>query len=75
MINVEVGKTAHVFNMLQKLDFAELVSVTAGEFDIIVRVTVDSLEELFYKTEEIHGIDGVSRTLTLIVEKEAKRED
>ena len=75
MINVEVGKTSEVFSALQRIPSAELVSVTAGEFDIIVRVSVDSLEDLFEETEKIHKIDGVAKTITLVVEKEARREE
>ncbi|MHA1590156.1 MAG: Lrp/AsnC ligand binding domain-containing protein, partial [Candidatus Njordarchaeales archaeon] len=74
MINVEIGRTEEVFRALQNLEGIELVSITAGEFDIIVRISVESLEELFEKTERIHQIEGLVRTLTLVVEKEARRE-
>jgi len=70
LINVEVGKTSHVFNELTKIRQATHVSITAGEFDIIVRVTVDDLEELFLITEKVHRIDGIIKTVTHVVEKE-----
>jgi len=75
LINVHVGKTAHVFNQLSKLEQATHVSITAGEFDIVMRIAVDSLEELFHITEKIHKIDGISKTITHVVEKEVTREE
>ncbi len=73
LINVKVGTTAHVFNELSKIDEATHISLTAGEFDIIVRVTVNSLEELFNLTEKIHKIDGIIKTVTHVVEKELSK--
>lgn len=69
-INVEPGKTSHVFSELRKIPECTIISVTAGEWDLLVRVVVDSLEDLYNVTEKIHSIDGVVRTMTLVVEKE-----
>ena len=70
MINVEVGKLAKVVEELKRIENIGNIAVVAGEFDIIVRVRVSSLEELFDVTERIHGIDGIERTTTHVVEKE-----
>jgi len=74
MINVAVGKVAHVVEKLKSIENIKWVSVVAGEFDIIVRVHVESLEELFYVTEKIHRIEGITRTTTHVVEKEISSE-
>ena len=74
MINVEVGKMMQVIEDLKKIEHIESIAAVAGEYDIIVRVHVNSLEELFMLTEEIHKIEGIVRTTTHIVEKEFKSE-
>ena len=74
MINVEVGKILKVVENLRKISGIKNISVVAGEFDVIVRAEVGSLEELFYLTEEIHRIPGIIRTTTQVVEKEVKSE-
>lgn len=70
MINVAVGKVAEVVKRLREINHVKWISVVAGEYDIIVRVHVDTLEDLFYVTEAIHKIDGILRTNTHVVEKE-----
>ncbi len=74
MINVEVGKIAHVVEELKRIQNIENIAVVAGEFDIIVRVRVQSLEDLFEVTEKIHKINGIERTTTHVVEKEVSSE-
>ena len=74
MINAEIGKIAKVVEELKKIDGIGNIAVVAGEFDIIVRVRVKSVEELFDITEKIHKIDGIVRTTTHVVEKEVFRE-
>ena len=74
MINVEVGKILSVVEALRRVRGVSNVSVVAGEYDIIVRAEVQSLEELFYLTEEIHKIPGIKRTTTHVVEKEVRSE-
>jgi len=74
MINVEVGSIMNVVNELKKIPNIRNIAVVAGEFDIIVRVSVGSLEELFNVTERIHKIDGIVRTTTHVIEKEVSRE-
>jgi len=75
MINVQTGKTPEVFENLKKIKGMQIISVTAGEYDIIARVEVNSLEELYDITNKIHAIKGISRTITLVVEKEYQRRD
>lgn len=73
LINVDVGKIASVFKQLIDVPQTTHVSVTAGEFDIIIRVMVNDLEELFQITEKIHEIEGILRTVTHVVEKEVTK--
>lgn len=68
--NVKVGKLRRIVEEIKELDGVVSVSVTAGVFDFIVRVEVDSLEKLFELTESIHEIEGVERTNTHVVEFE-----
>lgn len=70
MINIAVGKVREVVEQLKKIDHVKFISVVAGEYDAIVRVQVNNLEELFEVTEKIHAISGVERTTTHVVEKE-----
>ncbi len=70
MINVAVGKVASVVEKLRGVSNIKWISVVAGEYDIIVRVHVDTLEDLFYVTEKIHKIEGIVKTTTHVVEKE-----
>jgi len=74
-IEVEIGKSEHVLNELRKLDIVKSVAFVTGIFDVIVRVSVNNLEELYEATVNyIHKIDGVKRTRTHIIEKELKQE-
>ena len=42
----------------------------AGEFDIVARVQVKSLEKLLKVTDKIQMIKGVNKTTTQVIEKE-----
>ena len=48
----------------------EKISVIAGQYDIIVRVAIENLEELLEITNTIQMINGVEKTTTQIIEKE-----
>lgn len=74
MINVDVGKITSVVEKLKLIEHIGNIAVVAGEFDIIVRVRVKSLEELYDITEMIHEIEGIVRTTTHVVEKEVIKE-
>jgi len=72
LINVAIGKVDHVMSKLREIENVKSIAVVAGEFDLIVRVEVKSLEKLFDVTEKIHRIDGITKTTTHIVEKEIR---
>ena len=70
-IKVAIGKLQDVVEKLREIGCAESIAVTTGEFDIVLRVKVKDLEELYdVTTNKIHKIDGIISTLTHIIEKE-----
>ena len=70
LVNTFVGNLKVVIEELRKIMKIDSFSVVAGDFDIILKFHVDSLEELMILTDEIHNIKGVKRTNTLVIEKE-----
>ncbi|MCD6483686.1 MAG: Lrp/AsnC ligand binding domain-containing protein [Candidatus Odinarchaeota archaeon] len=71
LIKVEIGKLQNVIENLRKLDMIESVAVTTGEYDVVVRANVETLEQLYELTTlKIHKIDGIADTITQVVEKE-----
>jgi len=74
LITSEVGRSAGIIKELKKLRGVKIISVTAGEFDIIVRVEVNSLEELYNLVESMQEIPGILRTVTHVVMKEETKE-
>ncbi|MCK4416020.1 MAG: Lrp/AsnC ligand binding domain-containing protein, partial [Thermoplasmatales archaeon] len=55
---------------MRKIENVEKISVVAGEYDIVVRVHVKSLEKLLTVTNKIQMINGVKKTTTQVIEKE-----
>ena len=53
-----------------EIDNIVKISVVAGEFDIVVRVHIKSLEILLKVTDKIQMIKGVNKTTTQVIEKE-----
>ncbi len=69
--DVKLGKTQEVLNQLRKIPNFNKVAVVTGEWDIVARITVESLEELYQITSErVHLIEGILDTQTAIIEKE-----
>lgn len=69
LVNVEVGAEEDVRHEIIKR-FNKTVTearIVYGEFDIVVRVEVDTLKALESVVSGIRSIDGVRRTTTLIV--------
>lgn len=70
LINMEPGTTSKAIKEMRKLENIKKISVIAGEFDIVVRVQVDSLDKLLKVTDKIQMIKGVIKTTTQVIEKE-----
>ena len=67
---MQPGKSEKVIKEMRKIENIAKVSIVAGEYDIVVRVQVDDLEDLLTVTDKIHMIDGVTKTTTQVIEKE-----
>ncbi len=67
LIDVRKGFTERVVEELGKIDEIELLSVVTGEHDIIIRVSVDVLDNLFHlMVNQIDPIQGIVETVTAI---------
>lgn len=64
------GNTDKAITRMRKIENVEKISVVAGEYDIVVRVRVKSLEHLLKVTEQLQMIEGVKKTTTQVIEKE-----
>jgi len=64
------GKSDRIIKEMRKIENAEKISVVAGEYDIVVRVHVKTLEKLLKVTDKLQLIDGVKKTTTQVIEKE-----
>lgn len=70
LITMEPGSSNVAIKEMRKIENIAKISVVAGEYDIVVRVQVKSLEDLLRVTDKIHIIKGVSKTTTQVIEKE-----
>ncbi|KYK31920.1 MAG: hypothetical protein AYK22_07625 [Thermoplasmatales archaeon SG8-52-3] len=70
LIHISPGNTDKIINQLRKIENIAKISVVAGEYDIVARVQVKSLERLLKTTDKIQMIKGVSKTTTQVIEKE-----
>ena len=64
------GNVDKAIKEMRKIEHVAKISVVAGEYDIVVRVQVKSLEELLEVTDKIQMIEGVKKTTTQVIEKE-----
>lgn len=70
LISMRPGKSDRIIKEMRKIENAEKISVVAGEYDIVVRVHVKTLEKLLKVTDKLQLIDGVKKTTTQVIEKE-----
>ncbi|RLF59508.1 MAG: hypothetical protein DRN27_02385 [Thermoplasmata archaeon] len=70
LIAMDPGGSDIAIKEMRKIEKIEKISIVAGEYDIVVRVQVETLENLLYVTDKIHGIAGVKKTTTQVIEKE-----
>lgn len=69
LMDIEIGKTEQVLEKLQLIPEATKIAVTTGIYDIILRLEVDNLDELYTITLKVHSIPGIKETTTAVVEK------
>lgn len=70
LIDMKPGNFDKAIEAMRKIDNITKISVVAGEYDIVVRVQVTSLDKLLKVTNKLQMINGVNNTTTQIVEKE-----
>ena len=70
LINLEPGDSDKIINEMRKIDNVAKISVVAGEFDVVVRVQVKTLDKLLKVTNKLQMIKGVKKTTTQVIEKE-----
>ena len=70
LINMQPGNADKAINEMRKIENVEKISVVAGEFDIVVRVRIKTLDKLLMITDKIQQIKGVKKTTTQVIEKE-----
>jgi len=67
-LRVEQGREEDALERLREIDGVSEIHLTTGEWDVVLRVVAadtDSLRELMF--EEIAGMDGFSRSQTMII--------
>ena len=75
-LTLTMGDTKPVFKELKQIENIESIAVVAGVYDVILRVNVKDLEELYELTYvDISKIAGIKETTTFVVEKEIKPEE
>ena len=70
LISMRPGNTDKAIKEMRKIEHIAKISIVAGDYDIVVRAQVDSLEDLLKVTDQIHLIKGVNKTTTQVIEKE-----
>lgn len=67
LARVEPAKDTAVYNEVKKLSQVKEVITTYGEYDLIIKVEVDTLAELdSFVFHKLRVIEGVESTTTLI---------
>jgi DNA-binding Lrp family transcriptional regulator len=70
LLNMKPGNSDKAIEEMRKIENIAKISIVAGEYDIVVRVQVKSLDKLLKATDKIQMIKGVMKTTTQIIEKE-----
>ena len=70
LISLKPGKSEKIIREMRKIENVEKISIVAGDYDIVVRVHVKTLEKLLHVTDKLQLIDGVKKTTTQVIEKE-----
>jgi DNA-binding Lrp family transcriptional regulator len=70
LINQKPGDSDKIINEIRKIENVDKISVVAGEYDIVVRVHIKTLDKLLKITNKIQLIKGIEKTTTQIIEKE-----
>ncbi len=66
MVNVAPGKEKEVYLEIKKKKDVREVYHVFGEFDFVVIIDAQSLSDLNRLVDEIRGIEGVTKTQTVV---------
>ncbi|WP_457548967.1 Lrp/AsnC family transcriptional regulator [Archaeoglobus sp.] len=66
MVNVQPGKEKDFYSAVKSLENVRDVIHVFGEFDFVVIVEAKDLSELNKTVDRIRGLDGVTKTQTVI---------
>jgi len=69
-MTIKLGSTNDVIKKLKQISGITSIAVITGEYDIIIQLEAESLEEMYERTQKIHVIDGIEETTTSIIQKE-----
>ena len=69
MVNIEVGTEAEVAEQLKKIKRATEVCFLYGNYDFLVRVEANSIEDVKNCVSNIRRLENVKSTLTMTVVK------
>lgn len=76
LINTEIGSETDVLKELVKIEEVQEVHSTYGVYDIVARVTGDTMEKLKeIVTNRVRRLNNVKSTLTMIAVEEADATD
>jgi DNA-binding Lrp family transcriptional regulator len=70
LINLQPGNSDKVIKEMRKIENIRKISIVTGEYDIVVRVEIKTLEKLLRITDKLQMIKGVNKTTTQVIEKE-----
>jgi len=70
LVRTRVGKLEEVLEKAKEIENVENISVVSGDYDIIIKVKVNDLEDLMKLTDKLHLINGIKQTVTYVIEKE-----
>ncbi len=74
LINVKTGTIKQVIGSLEKFKVVKFIASTAGKYDLIISLVVNSLEELHnFVTSELQKINGIAQTETQIIAKKIEK--
>lgn len=70
LMRIKPGIERNVLNTVRKLDQVKVVETLYGEYDMLLKVEVETLDELdSFIFDTVRTIKGVERSTTLIVIK------
>ncbi len=70
LIQTEVGSERNVYGRLSQIDEVDLLYELFGEWDIIAKIDVDSVEQLDgFISDKIRTINGIKLTSTIIISR------